>query len=82
MCILSLMSCVIPTAAYLMVGHCHHFSTSNHKVVYAPSPLYFDLGISGFAGLLLFHMLMTEMTLDGMDRIERGNTRYSAAPNT
>ncbi len=32
-CILSLMSCVIPTAAYPMVGLCLLFSTSNHKVL-------------------------------------------------
>jgi hypothetical protein len=57
-CILSLTSCVIPTAAYPMVGHCLLCLTSSHKVGCSQSPNLSLMHAKVWSnGLLLFHTL-------------------------
>jgi hypothetical protein len=57
-CILSLTSCVIPTAAYPMVGHCLLCLTSSHKVGCSQSPILCLMHAKVWSnGLLLFHTL-------------------------
>jgi len=59
-CILSLTSCVIPTAAYPMVGHCLLCLTSSHKVGCSQSPILCLMHAKVWSnGLLLFHTLTT-----------------------
>jgi hypothetical protein len=81
-CILSLMSCVIPIAAYLMVGLCLLFSTSSHKVLCPPyvCDVHKMGSIWASASFFLFYIPIV-ITGDGLDRIKRSNTRYSTALN-